>query len=219
MVQSSVQLLDLFGAPELSSLTVCGAKELPQLPNYLDTAMWGWVTGTRYRDRAVQNLNINLLRRISLAATCYQAGRHSLLGYVDGLAAQQHRLADYLSALHHFEQCLAANWEAAELDDRCQRRLLGMPKGKLTIFEEHDGSVFARINRLNNLVKHFSAEDAEVTSAPVWITNTGLKCNGPAVTFDELYGLVLELSNLARLIFVDLPQRAQAKARATGRPG
>jgi hypothetical protein len=40
MVQYSSELLNLFGAPELSELSACGAKELPTLPDFLSDAMW-----------------------------------------------------------------------------------------------------------------------------------------------------------------------------------
>jgi hypothetical protein len=45
MVQYSSDILNLFGAPELSELTVCGAKELPRLPDYLPAAIFNQIDG------------------------------------------------------------------------------------------------------------------------------------------------------------------------------
>jgi hypothetical protein len=45
MVWYAPKILNLFGAPELSNLTSCGAKELPALPDYLSVAMLNYISG------------------------------------------------------------------------------------------------------------------------------------------------------------------------------
>ena len=56
MVQYSHEILNLFGAPELFELTVCGAKGLPTVPNYLPAAIWNHIAGASHPDTAYVTL-------------------------------------------------------------------------------------------------------------------------------------------------------------------
>jgi hypothetical protein len=56
-----------------------------------------------------------------------------------------------------------------------EKRVLGDPSTKMTLFKADGESDLKRINCLNNVAKHFSASQAERTSTPIWITNLGIK--------------------------------------------
>jgi hypothetical protein len=90
MVQYSSQLLNLFGAPELSELTVCGAKELSQLPDYLSAAIWNHILGAAHPDTSVRHLDLAFLRRTNAAAEEYSTGRSYLWRYIEGVEAGEH---------------------------------------------------------------------------------------------------------------------------------
>jgi hypothetical protein len=212
-VQYSSELLNLFGAPELSQLNVCGAKELPALPDFLSAAIWNHLAGAAFPDPSVQHLDLAFLRRSNAAAEEYRTGRNYLLRYVEGVEAGQHRLGAYLSALTHFEQCIGAIWQAAELFNRMEHKILGVTSQRLTIYKPGEKSDLERINSLNNVAKHFSALQAEQTSTPIWITNREIKCADAALTFDELYENVVSLSDVARQTFVEIPSEARAQRR------
>jgi hypothetical protein len=211
MVQYSSEILDLFGAPELSDLNVCGAKELPKLPDYLSAAIWNHIGGAMHPDTSVRHLDLAFLRRTNAAAEEYHTGRSYLLRYIEGVAAREHRLGAYLSALTHFEQCLSSIWQAAELFNRMEHKVLGTDLQKLTLFKKGDNSDLERINKLNNAAKHFSAMQAEQTSTPIWITNVGLKCADATLSFDELNDNLMALSEAARQTFVEIPKEAHAR--------
>jgi hypothetical protein len=49
MVWYAPKILNLLGAPELSNLTGCGAKELPAFPDYLSVAMLNYISGVPER--------------------------------------------------------------------------------------------------------------------------------------------------------------------------
>jgi hypothetical protein len=217
MVWYSAELLNLFGAPELSELTVCGAKELPALPDYLSVAMLNLISGVPwYPDLAVRHLDLAFLRRSHAANEEYRLGRELLLRYVEGVAGGRHLLGAYLSALTHFEQCLGAIWQAAELHDRMSKNVQGDPSTKMALYELGQGSDLERINRLNNVAKHFNVSQAEETSTPIWITNRGIKgTGGLELSFDELYDNVMALSEVARVTFVEIPHEAVAQ-KASG---
>jgi hypothetical protein len=216
MVQYAPDILNLFGAPELSELTVCGAKDLPRLPDYLSAAIWNHIVGAEHPDIAVRHLDLAFLRRTNAAAEEYSAGRSYLLRYIEGVEAGEHRLGAYLSALTHFEQCLGSIWKAAELFNRMEHKVLGTDPTKLTLYKQGQNSDLERINSLNNIAKHFSAIQAEQTSTPIWITNVGLKCVDAALSFDELYDNLIALSEAARQTFVEIPKEAHARRRRQG---
>jgi hypothetical protein len=211
MVQYSPEFLNLFGAPRLSELTLCGAKELARLPDYLAAAMWNHIAGAAHPDAAVRHLDLAFLRRTNAAAEEYSTARSFLLRYIEGIEAGEHRLGAYLSALTHFEQCLNSIWQAAELFNRMEHKILGSDPRKLTVFKPGDNSDLDRINTLNNTAKHFSAIQAEQTSTPIWITNVGLEGVNLALSFDELYDNVIALSEAARQTFVEIPKEAHAR--------
>lgn len=212
MVQYSHEILNLFGAPELSELVICSAKELPVLPDYLSTAMWNYIGGTLYRDTSLHHLELALLRRTNAAFEEYNIARNHLLRYIDGVKDGKHLLTSYLSALTHFEQCLSSFWQAAELFDRIGHKLLRSDQVKLTLYRKGDNSDLERINELTNVSKHFSAMQAEQTSTPIWITNAGLKCANTTLSFDELYENLMALSEIVRQTFVEIPKEALTKS-------
>ncbi len=77
----------------------------------------------------------------------------------------------------------------------------------------------ARINKLNSVAKHFDIEKAEQTTAPIWITNVGIKSADATVSFDELRENLVSLSEIARQTFVEIPNEVYARdcAKATGK--
>jgi hypothetical protein len=219
MVQYSSEILNLFGAPQLSELTVCGAKELPDLPDYISAALWNYIVGVKHPDTSVLHLDLAFLRRTNSAVAEYRTGRNYLLRYVEGVRNGEHRLGAYLSALTHFEQSLGSIWQAAELFNRMEHKVLNNDSKKLTLFKKGDDSDLERINILNNVTKHFNAMQAEQTSTPIWITDFGLKCAEAALSFDELYENVVALSEAARQTFVEIPKEAHARRQRQGPKG
>lgn len=211
LVQYSPELLNLFGAPELSALTSCGAKELEAPPDYLSAAIWNHIAGVAHPNISVRHLDLAFVRRTNAAVGEYVAGRSYLLRYIEGVEAGVHRLGSYLSALTHFEQCLNALWQAAELFNRMEHKVLGVDSTKLTLYKQGENSDLERINLLNNVAKHFSSTQAAQTSTPIWITNNELKCAEAVLSFDELRDNLLALSEAARQTFIVIPNEAHAR--------
>ena len=82
----------------------------------------------------------------------------------------------------------------------------------MTLYTPGEETDLERINKLNNVSKHFNAEQAEQTSTPVWITNIGLKSANAELSFNELRENLLALSEAARQTFVEIPKEAHAKS-------
>jgi hypothetical protein len=207
MAQFSNELLDSFVAPELSKLTRVGAPALDTQPDYLRVAFMNHVFGLRYKRKALLHVSITFLKRTMTATDEYRAGRESLTRYIDCLSRQAHDLKAYLSALSHFEQCIGSVYQCVELFDKVNTWLVpSHPRA----FSKGDGSDLQRINELNNILKHFTPEQAEKTSAPVWITDTGLSSATHCVSFDELAVNIKALWGVNRVIFVEIPSESRA---------
>jgi hypothetical protein len=100
-----------------------------------------------------------------------------------------------------------------------EHKLLGADSKKLTLYKQGDDSELERINKLNNVAKHFSAKQAEQTSTPIWITNVGLKCADTFLSFDELHDNLMALSEAARQTFIEIPKEAFARRQRQGSKG
>lgn len=216
MAQYSNEILNMFGAPELHELTECGARDLSQqIPRHLlDSAFWNHVFGIMYPDRSVQHMQLTFLRRAYASVTEYDTARLALERYVDGIHAQRHDLGASLSALTHFEQCIGQVWQAVELFNRLEHTILASGVRKVTAYKAGAGSDLERTHMLYNVIKHFDADQAAVASAPIWITNRGLKSSGAFVSFAELEETIKSLITVAEDIFVRIPNEARERQRA-----
>jgi hypothetical protein len=96
-----------------------------------------------------------------------------------------------------------------------EHKVQGLKPKKLTLYAPGDDSDLERINKLNNVAKHFSAEQAEQTAAPIWITNIGIESVDASLTFDELHQNVVALFEVARQTFEEIPREAVARSMAT----
>ena len=79
VVQYSSEILNTLGAPELSALTGCGAKELPEQPDYRLAAKWNYIIGMMHPDISIRHLDLAFLRRSNAAAEEYRTGRAQLM--------------------------------------------------------------------------------------------------------------------------------------------
>ena len=168
MAQYSNEILHLFGGPALVDLTACGAKELPTLPKYVDAVIWNFIFNAMHPDRAIVHLDVAILKQTNAAAEAYTTGRSQLLRFIDGVQRGEHLLSAYLSALTHFEHCIGAVWKASLLFNKMEHRALNKPFNKPDLFAPDDQSDLHRINEINNVTKHFSAEQAEKTFTPIF---------------------------------------------------
>jgi len=215
MPQFSDEILDTFGGPKLSELTICGADHLPDLPDYSSFAINNHIFNLNHPNKSVLHLQLAISRRTNSAGEEYRLARNHLLDYVEGLRIPEHRLKSYLLALTHFEQCIISIHQASELFNKMQSRVLNSPVEPLFKKDKDKGSDLERLNKLYNIAKHFSADQAELSSASIWITNTGLESRElkkkpsfaelVSLSFAELQENILACSEVCRVSFVEIP--------------
>jgi hypothetical protein len=90
----------------------------------------------------------------------------------------------YLSALHHFESCLAATYQGHEVLFGITGSTFFDPKAK-----EGRGELNTRMSRLHNSSKHTEGFIKRASfsgdTLAVWITNSGLQTRNENMTFAE----------------------------------
>ena len=81
MIQYSNSILDRLIAPDYSSLTVCSAPELPELPNYFGSFFLENILGLGAADE-IKSAIIVFLRRLASAVREYRQGREALVEFI-----------------------------------------------------------------------------------------------------------------------------------------
>jgi hypothetical protein len=218
-------VLDNYVAPELSSLKVCFAPDIPDPPSLFGTFLLNDVLIGPVVPTIVRPHTVVFLRRWRNAIEEYRTGRERLVSYVSKLPQTNSISSVFLSALSHFEQCIISGHIAALLLARLVEHATGSKSNPA--FTAGDGSVVDRLRVLSNSIKHFDervvAGKPNEHPAPMWITNDGLKCRpkngkGPFVdvTFAELAEFLSDLTENAKFL-ADPTYRTQ-KAAETAAP-
>jgi hypothetical protein len=188
-MQPSNYLLDNFVAHKLSLLTECGATELPEKINWLNTFILNTVFRVNLPAKSRAYL-FNFLRRAEGALSAYREARIALIEYVE---TPRNVLSPYFRALLNFEVCISQCYQGYEL-------LATASEEKL--FEKNDGSEAERLQILYVDSKHMDRMidggkiPTEATAA-VWITNQGLESSRAALSFDELVEMLFNMGRLA----------------------
>jgi hypothetical protein len=186
-------VLDRFGAPEMSQVTVsCAPPDIPEPRSGIVTYFLRNALGPTYPDNLWPPANV-YLRRWSSSLSEYRAGRDCLSRYVAGLPRTNNQIGLFLSAVGHFEHSVIDAYLAIMAFTAVVRQL-GDDKWKP--FEAGDRSPPDRLNRLYNVIKHFDDRFEmgqtlgfpSAYPAPLWITDRGLKGHTTLVNGKELKG-------------------------------
>ena len=95
MYNAQFAILDLFSAPRLSGIDVCGAGELPPLPDYLSSAIWHHIYGMVHKIPAARHLDLIFLSERKPHSES-NAGRACLPKYIDGVEGGDQRLGTFM---------------------------------------------------------------------------------------------------------------------------
>lgn len=184
--------LDKFVAPNLSELTENSAQELimDQQDYWVRNFILNTLLGVRLLDPYHQYI-YNFLRKAESAFHEYANARLLLGEYID---QGKDAVSKYLSAVLHFEICLAQAYQAYML----AKNIIGLEK----LFNTGDGSALDRLNKIYNLSKHVAERISEgklpeESILPVYITNNGLETHATYLNFNELVELLQDLGEMA----------------------
>lgn len=188
-MQPSNYLLDNFVAHNLSLLTECGARELPEKANWLNAFILTNVFKVSLPAKTRAYL-FNFLRRAEGALSAYREARVALIEYLE---TPRNVLSPYFRALLNFEVCISQCYQGYEL--------LATASGE-KLFERNDGSEAERLHILYVDSKHMDrmidgGKIPDEATAAVWITNHGLESSRGSLSFDELIEMLLNMGRLA----------------------
>jgi hypothetical protein len=196
-MQPTDYLLDNFVAHKLSTLTECGAPELPIASTWLNGFILNSVFTTKW-EPSRRAYAFNFIRRAEGAIATYREARLALIEYLN---SGRGSVSPYFRSLMYFEICAAKCIEGYELI----RSATGDK-----YFQTGDGTPLERLYAVYSDAKHMEQVikqgrvPTEATAA-VWITNSGLEAaRTPGLTFVELTE-----------ILTDMGEAAEKLARAT----
>ena len=140
-----------------------------------------------------------LLRRVTIAFEEYDLAKARTDEFVQRRLDGQQPMRVYLSALHHWEQCVAAAWQAVAAWTKLTGEQAFEPDADSPSAEE-------RLNHLYNGSKHTDSKIVTPGQMPesgplaVWLTNEGLRSVEHLLTWSELAEVLDELAKAADLL-------------------
>lgn len=213
--QISNELFEHLGGLKLSQLSCSSAEKLPEMVDYIDAVAWNFICGFYYKNPSVTNLEVAFLRQCNAAARYYESGRENLEKH---FARQTKNWGDtrglqsYFYSLEGFENCIGAVCKAFALENELRALFVPEKHPERRVFTTGDGSDLERVQKLNNLAKHWSSAQArEGNTAPFWITDAGLTSDDAELSFFELRNILAELNNSCHNKFVELPALARKR--------
>jgi hypothetical protein len=198
-------VLDTFGAPRLSELTVCGAPDLEEPPNYLGSFVLNSILHLKHNE-PVGRLILMFGRRVEHAVREYRRGRELLVAYVSRLPQSNNHFLHAMRATTHFEEWIGAAYQAGAL----LMRVVGLTAPPDQLPAEDDR--LKRLKLIWNRSKHFDDDLAKKRagdiSAPVWLTNDKIYCINTSLGFDELHSFLVDMLSELRFVAEELPRKA-----------
>jgi hypothetical protein len=170
-------------------------------PRHPDAEHWIWhyfantVVRARF-DGAPDRYAALMIRRITISFEEYELARTRTSEFLDRRAAGGQPIREYLSALHHWEQVVAAVWQCSE----AMMKWTGQQ-----MFKGGDGSAAERMHHLYNRSKHTdkavrSGQMPPKGQVAMWLTNEGLRTTEQAMEWAELADALDELGKTASIL-------------------
>jgi hypothetical protein len=190
------EAVETFVSDRVTKVTECNVADLrAELPSAQD-----WVSGFGLMVKFVNQpapewrpFALQFVRRSEMAVSEYCLARDALL---DLLSGSRGRWSPYFRALYHFEAAVSQLYQAFDFS----RKVL-----KTTLFAKGDGSPLARLNRINNIIKHQVAAEEQ----PVWISNRGIETAEVTVLFSEMEDLIRSCARIATKLTSTPPKEGQ----------
>jgi hypothetical protein len=177
-----------FDRADIPDMSTSQPESLHWISNYiLNSVLRGAVPSPQREYR------FNFLRRAMIAYSEHSLARHATLAFLE---SEEQSFGKYFTAIHHWEQFLAAAWHALNTLRRAAvvRRL----------FEAGDGSIAERLHGLYSQTKHTESR-IERGQMPrqgllaVWLCNSGLRSIDHELTFAETGEILAKLGDWAHV--------------------
>jgi hypothetical protein len=195
-VRLTAQVTDTYVATEISNfdkaeipdMSTTQRESLHWISNYiLNSVLRGALPSPQREYR------FNFLRRAMIAYSEHFLARHATLAFLE---SEEQSFGKYFTAIHHWEQFLAAAWNALHT----LRRAAIVAR----LYEPGDGSIAERLHGLYNRTRHTESriENGQMPpqgSLPVWLCNSGLRSVDCELTFAETGELLAKIGEWAHV--------------------
>jgi hypothetical protein len=136
----------------------------------------------------------NFLRQAMIAYSEHNMARYATLAFLD---SEERSFGRYFTAIHHWEQFVAAAWHALE----CLRRAGVVGR----LYEPGDGSIAEQLFGLYDQTKYAESrietgETPPQGSLAVWLCNSGLRSIDAELTFAETGELLGRIREWAHVV-------------------
>jgi hypothetical protein len=198
--------LDNFIAQGLSSFTSCDAPDLSSAFDQLDDWVHNFILNSIFTMSVAPQWRPHLfgiVRRAHMAFVEYEAGRKSILQYLNG---PKDGVSLYFRGLYHFEITIALTYQAYYF-------FYLMAGQSQKMYVKGEGEPLERLARIYNVSKHL--EESSLTQEQlqsVWLTNKGICVSTTELTWQELS----ELVKFAGLLADTLSDPKKAKEQEQG---
>jgi hypothetical protein len=196
MFRLSAHLTDTYVATEISKfdraeipdMSSTQPESLHWMSNYILNSVLRGAVPTPQRE-----YRFNFLRRATIAYKEHSLARHATLAFLD---SEGQSFGDYFTAIHHWEQFLAAAWHA--LDTLQRAAIVGR------LFEPGDESIAERLHGLYTQTKHMqsSIDRGQMPRQgllAVWLCNSGLRSIDRELGFAETGEILARLGDWAHV--------------------
>jgi hypothetical protein len=192
-----------FDKAEIPDMSAIQPESLHWISNYIVNSVLCGALPSPQRE-----YRFNFLQRAMIAYSEHNLARYATLGFLE---SEEQSFGRYFTAIHHWEQFLAAAWNA--LDALRRAALVGR------LYEPGDGSIAEQLHGLHNQTKHTESriENGQMQpqgSLAVWLCNRGLRSIDSELTFAETGEILARIRDWAQLAQDPLQGRPYDWARA-----
>jgi hypothetical protein len=196
MVRFSAHVTDTYVATEISKFDRAEIPDMSStqpepvhwISNYvLNSVLRGAVPSPQREYR------FSFLRRAMIAYNEHSLARHATLAFLD---SEGQSFGEYFTAIHYWEQFLAAAWHA--LDTLQRAAIVGR------LFEPGDGSIAERLHGLYTQTKHMQShidrgQMPRQGLLAVWLCNSGLRSIDRELAFAETGEILARIGDWAHV--------------------
>jgi hypothetical protein len=181
--------LSRFEQAEIPDMSATQPESLHWISNYtLSSVLYGALPSPEREHR------FNFLRHAMVAYSEHNMARYATLAFLE---SAERSFGRYFTAIHHWEQFVAAAWHALE-----SLRRAGVV-GRL--YEAGDGSIAEQLFGLYDQTKHTESQTETGEMPPqgslaVWLCNSGLRSIDCELSFAETGDLLARIRDWARVV-------------------
>lgn len=196
-IRLTAHVADTYVATDISRFEKADIPDMPKtrhesmhwISNYIRNSVLHGALPSPQRE-----YRFNFLWRAMTAFSEHFLARHATLAFLE---SEEQSFGKYFSAIHHWEQFLAAAWNA--LDTLRRAAIVGR------LYAPGDSSIAEQLHGLYNQTKHTESQCEAGQMPPqgslaVWLCNSGLRSVDCELTFAETGELLARIADWAHVV-------------------